>query len=78
MKTPEETIDYPDRIIRDKERRALTGVPRPTWELYEKKGEVPKSVPLLGTTRGWKYSEIVAWVNSRRPEAARASTQEVA
>ncbi len=68
MATTEETIDYGCRIIRDKERRALTGVPRPTWELYEKKGECPKSVPLLGTTRGWRLSEIMAWVDSRQPE----------
>lgn len=63
------TIENPSRLIRDPERRALTGIPRGTWDTYEKKGEVPKSVPLVGTTRAWRYGEIMDWVNGRKPES---------
>lgn len=61
-------METQDRIIRNKERHKLTGCSRTTWERHEKMGNAPKSVPLLGITRGWRYSEIAAWVNDRKPD----------
>jgi len=68
-----EVTKQQERIIRDHERRLLTGVPRATWERYEKAGVVPRSVPLLGNTRGWKLSEIMDWVTSRGPDNIEAA-----
>jgi len=56
-----------DRIIREPERRKLTGVPLSTWKRYQKKNLVPQSVPLLGSTKGYYFSEIQNWIESRNP-----------
>lgn len=67
-----------DRIIREKERHKITGVPRSTWRKYEQLGEVPKAIPLLGDTKGWRLSEIKAWIVSREQNLTREPEQTAA
>jgi len=54
------------RIVRETERRQITGVPRATWYRYERLGEVPKKVPLLGRTVGWRLEDLLKWNRERR------------
>jgi prophage regulatory protein len=56
-----------DRIVREPERRAITGVCRSTAWVMEKAGTFPKRVALGGGRVGWRLSELQAWVESRRP-----------
>jgi prophage regulatory protein len=58
-----------DRIVREHERRKMTGLARTTWFLLERRGLAPKRVVLVGGARGWKLSELQAWIADRRPAA---------
>ena len=56
-----------DRIVREAERKELTGISRVrTWEL-EKLGHFPKRRKLTpnGSSVGWLLSEINDWIQSR-------------
>lgn len=56
-----------DRIIREAERKELTGISRVrAWEL-EKFGHFPKRRKLTptGNSVGWLLSEINEWIQSR-------------
>lgn len=56
-----------ERIIRESERLAITGISRTTcWEM-EKKGQFPKRRKLTpnGSSVGWFLSEINEWIQSR-------------
>ena len=55
-----------ERIVREAERHQITGVPRATWYRYERRGEVPKKVPLLGRTVGWRLEDLLNWNRERR------------
>lgn len=58
-----------DRIVRERERREITGLGRTTaWEL-ERRGEYPRRVVLTGGRVGWRLSELLKWVASRKPAA---------
>ncbi|SON50410.1 helix-turn-helix transcriptional regulator [Vibrio tapetis] len=57
-----------DRIVREAERKELTGLSRVrVWEL-EKEGHFPKRRKLTpnGNSVGWLLSEINEWIQSRR------------
>ncbi len=56
-----------DRIVRERERREITGVGRTTAYELEKRGLFPRRVDLVGGRVGWRASELEAWVKSRRP-----------
>ena len=57
-----------DRIAREAERRAITGLCRTTAFVLEKRGQFPRRVRLgAGNRVGWRVSELEAWVKSRRP-----------
>ena len=60
--------DEPERIVREAERLFITGVPYATWHKYEKLGEAPKGRQLFGNTKGWRYTDIMAWLNEGFPE----------
>lgn len=56
-----------DRIVREAERKELTGISRVrAWEL-EKLGHFPKRRKLTpnGSSVGWLYSELLDWIQSR-------------
>lgn len=55
----------PDRIVRERERRAITGVSRTTAFILERQGHYPARVQLTGGRVGWRLSELVQWVESR-------------
>ncbi|MEZ5536411.1 MAG: AlpA family phage regulatory protein [Thiolinea sp.] len=55
----------PDKILRAKEVQDMTGLSRTTIWRLERKGEFPARVPLGAGSIGWRYREILNWVNSR-------------
>jgi prophage regulatory protein len=57
----------PDRIVRETERRQITGIARTTAWVLEKRGLFPCRVELTGGRVGWRLGELEAWVKSRRP-----------
>jgi predicted DNA-binding transcriptional regulator AlpA len=61
----------PDRIVREAERKNITGTGRTTWWEMEKRGEAPLRVELVGGRVGWRLSELLAWVASRQPRAGK-------
>lgn len=60
-----ETGPVLNRIIREPERREITGISRVQWWRLEKKGQVPKRVRLGENSVGWQLSELLDWVRSR-------------
>jgi prophage regulatory protein len=56
-----------DRIVREKERRELTGLCRTTAYMLERRKQFPRRVILTGARVGWKLSELQQWIESRRP-----------
>ncbi len=54
-----------DRIIREKERQHLTGVPTVSWWRYEKLGEAPKGFKIGSSAKGWLLSDIQSWISSK-------------
>ena len=61
-----------DRYIREKERREITGLSRPTWWRLSKKGLAPRSYKLSANACGWFLSEITEWMNSRKQSTGSA------
>lgn len=57
-----------DRIVRERERREITGLPTSTWYDLQKRGIAPKPVAIGVAARGWLLSELEAWVDQRRAE----------
>ena len=61
-----------DRILREAECKAATGLGRTTRYELEQRGEFPRRVRLTGNRCGWRESEILAWIRSRQPVAPAA------
>jgi len=55
----------PERIVRAKELQELTGLSRTTLWRLERRGEFPDRVPLSGSSVGWRYSEVMEWMQTR-------------
>ena len=53
-----------NRIVREPERREITGISRVQWWRLERKGQVPKRVRLGENSVGWQLSELLDWVRS--------------
>ena len=62
--------DNSDRIVREKERAAITGISRATWWRMRLKNLVPKEICLTDHAIGWKLNELRDWIESRRKPAA--------
>jgi predicted DNA-binding transcriptional regulator AlpA len=58
-------VQEQDRIVRERERRAITGIGRSTAYPLERSGEFPRRVKLPGGRVGWRLSELQEWVRSR-------------
>ena len=58
-----------DRLVREPERRELTGVSEATWRRYEKAGTAPRRRQIGPNAVGWRLSEITRWQQSR-PQVA--------
>lgn len=50
------------RLVRERERARITGVPRSTWYLRMSEGTAPKPVPIGEHSVAWVESEILEWV----------------
>lgn len=57
-----------DRIVREKERLQITGVPKSTWAKYSKLGQTPKAAPLYGVSKGWFLSDLQKWLDDKKAE----------
>ena len=63
-----------ERIVREPERRLITGISKSSWNRFEKQGGVPDKILLAGRLVGWRYSDLISWIESRtvkpkKPEA---------
>ena len=59
------------RLIREKDRRTMTGVPRSTWYALMAKGLAPPPVKLSERSVAWIEDELESWM--RELEARRAA-----
>lgn len=63
------TIRYmvqPMRLVRERERARITGVPKSTWYLLMRRGRAPRPVPIAGSQAvGWVDTELEAWVQAQ-------------
>jgi predicted DNA-binding transcriptional regulator AlpA len=60
-----------DRIVREPERRQITGTSRTTWWRLERRGDAPRRVKIGDSSVGWRWSEIMVWVKTREVVNAR-------
>lgn len=58
------------RILREKERAEITGVPTSSWYALQDRGQAPRPVRLSAKSVGWHSDEIQAWIASREKAAA--------
>ena len=54
-----------DRIVREKERRLLTGISESTCRREERRGNFPPRRSIGKRCVGWLESEIQAWLRER-------------
>jgi len=67
--------EMPDRILRTVEVGNLTGLSRTTrWRLV-KNGKFPKPLELSDGTVGWRESELLEWIATRRPKSNSSRSQ---
>ncbi len=59
-----------DRVIREKERLYLTGVPPASWWRLEKAGLAPKGFKLGPSSKGWSLERIQSWIQSKASKGA--------
>jgi len=57
-----------ERLVRESERRAITGVPTSTWYMLMSEGRARKSVPLGKHSRAWSLRELQDRVEARIAE----------
>jgi prophage regulatory protein len=57
-----------NRVVREPERQAITGIPTSTWYAMQDQGLAPRPVPLGPRSRGWLLSELEDWIERRRAE----------
>jgi len=54
------------RLVRERERARITGVPKSTWYLLMRRGKAPRPVPIAGSQAvGWVDTEREAWVQAQ-------------
>ena len=54
-----------ERMIREPERRAITGLGRTSWHEMERAGKTPKKYRIGPRAVGWKLSDLLKWVAER-------------
>jgi prophage regulatory protein len=57
-----------ERIVREPECRAITGLSRISRWRMEREGTFPRHVIILGEHKGWLHSELMAWIAGRKTE----------
>ena len=51
-----------ERLVREKERRTITSISRPTWDRMDKGNSTPKRVAIGDYMIAWRLSDLYAWV----------------
>jgi prophage regulatory protein len=62
-----------DRILREPEERALTGLSRTTRYMLEREGKYPEAVQLTGRARGHWMSHVMKWLEERERGRAKVA-----
>lgn len=52
-------------VVREHDRRDMTGLSRVQWWRLEREGKVPKRIQLGENSVGWLRHEIQAWISER-------------
>jgi prophage regulatory protein len=60
---------HTDRIVREPEVQARTGLSRSTRWRLARQGKFPKSVRIAQRLIGIRESELIAWIQSRQTKA---------
>jgi prophage regulatory protein len=66
-------MDGIDRVVRLPELKAIVGLGTSTVYELMAAGTFPKQVKLSARAVGWRRSELMAWLQSRRAEGATES-----
>ena len=53
-----------ERLVRERERRTITGLSRTQWWLLEQRGLVPARLALSCKSVAWRLSDLLYWVGS--------------
>jgi len=64
VKKPLESRD-PNSIVRPSEFTEMLSVSKPTLWRWEQSGQLPPRIHLAGRAVGWRYGDIVAWLNRK-------------
>ena len=51
-----------ERLVRERERQAITGLGRTQWWQLERRGLVPARLGLCCKCRGWRLSDLLYWM----------------
>ena len=51
-----------ERMVRERERQAITGLGRTQWWQLERRGLVPARLGLCCKCRGWRLSDLLYWM----------------
>jgi predicted DNA-binding transcriptional regulator AlpA len=62
-----------DRIVKEKERHAITGMGRTRWNELEYSGRAPRRVHLGPRAVGWRLSALQRWIAELPTEVAQAA-----
>ncbi|MFH7585803.1 helix-turn-helix transcriptional regulator [Oceanimonas smirnovii] len=54
-----------ERLVREPDRRLITGVSRTQWWSLERKKVAPTRVRLGGNSVAWRLSDLLAWIDQR-------------
>ncbi len=54
-----------DRLVREPERREITGYGPTQWRVLEREGKAPRRRQIGPRAVGWLLRELIEWVNSR-------------
>ena len=54
-----------DRLVREPERRKITGYGPTQWRVLERKDKAPRRRQIGPRAVAWRLSELIEWVNSR-------------
>ncbi|MGN7511542.1 MULTISPECIES: helix-turn-helix transcriptional regulator [Aeromonas] len=55
-----------ERLVREADRRAITGVTRTLWWKMEREGLAPKRVRLSIHCVAWRLSDLLWWIEQRK------------
>jgi len=62
--------DTQDRIIKIPEVETLTAKSRSSIYQMMKDGTFPKSIPLGARSVGWRYGDVIDWINNQAQASA--------